>query len=582
MSVESGVGGRLRWASVIGVVVGVFGLGGVLTGSAGSVEPSSFVAMVPCRLADTRSGSDTVGPRSSPVRENETYVVAVSGLNGRCAISSSATAVSLNIVIISPTAASFLTVFPADADRPLASSLNWVAGQAPTSNAVTVGLAADGTMAVYNLSGSVDLVIDVVGFFQSALPGSPGPIGPPGVPGPSGPPGGTGSGGAWYGRVFAAASTVDVPVQFSVPYPSITLGADGYPVLSYNDDRAGVLKVVKCNDPACSPGGELVTVVASAALLGRSSSITLGADGNPVISYWDWGNGDLKVVKCDDPSCAPGGEVATTVDPSGSARSGIAEPSITIGVDGNPVVSYFDITSLDLKVVKCDDPACAPGGESIVTLDAAGQVGQGSSITIGADGHPVVAYTDETNADLKVVKCNDPACAPGGETVSTVDSAGLVGYSASIAIGVDANPVIVYREVLDFGPGSKVIHLKLVKCDDPACAPGGETITYLNATEMVGPASIAIAPNGNPVITYSVDTFPLPNPVTPELLLVECGDPACVGDATRLSVIETITGEGISMVIGTDGNPVIASGDTINGRVRVIKIGHTSWTPNGW
>jgi len=95
-------------------------------------------------------------------------------------------------VAINPTAASFLTVFPADQQRPVASSLNWVAGQAPTPNAVTVAASADGKISFYNLSGNVDLAVDIVGYYELSTSGPAGPPGPPGAKGDTGQKGDTG------------------------------------------------------------------------------------------------------------------------------------------------------------------------------------------------------------------------------------------------------------------------------------------------------------------------------------------------------------------------------------------------------
>ena len=51
-----------------------------------------------------------------------------------------------------------------------------------------------------------------------------------------------------------------------------------------------------------------------------------------------------------------------------------------------------------------------------------------TSITIGTDGLPVISYFDDTNDDLKVAKCGNAACS-SGNTLTTVDSGGTVGYS---------------------------------------------------------------------------------------------------------------------------------------------------------
>ena len=49
-------------------------------------------------------------------------------------------------------------------------------------------------------------------------------------------------------------------------------------------------------------------------------------------------------------------------------------------------------------------------GADVVT--STGLVGQYSSITIGADGLPLISYFDETNGNLKVVHCSNSFCQP--------------------------------------------------------------------------------------------------------------------------------------------------------------------------
>lgn len=156
-----------------------------IAGAAGNGTASVFVPIVPCRLVDTRSAS-VVGARSTPLGAAEVATFAVWGVNGNCSITTNATGIATNITAVNPTATSYVTVYPADADRrPTASNLNVVAGSAPTPNQVTVGLSASGAVSAYNNGGSLDLVIDIVGYYQLATTGS-GLPGPPGPPGPSG------------------------------------------------------------------------------------------------------------------------------------------------------------------------------------------------------------------------------------------------------------------------------------------------------------------------------------------------------------------------------------------------------------
>jgi hypothetical protein len=124
-----------------------------------------FVPITPCRVMDTRAAPLTVGPRATPIGQGETYSIAVRGTNGNCTIPADAVGLSMNVTVINPTAGSFLTVFPSLATRPLASNLNFVAGQAPVPNAVEAKIGDDGKVAFFNNAGSVDVAADIVGYY---------------------------------------------------------------------------------------------------------------------------------------------------------------------------------------------------------------------------------------------------------------------------------------------------------------------------------------------------------------------------------------------------------------------------------
>jgi YVTN family beta-propeller protein len=189
---------RTRRTALAATIAFLATAGTVLTHADGAAvttpAPSAFVPITPCRLLDTRPAPDNVGPRSTPLRADETFVATVVSSNGHCHdLPSDATGVSMNVTIIEPTASSFLTVFPADAaTRPLTANLTWTAKQAPTPNAVTSALSADGKLAFYNLSGTVNLAVDVVGYYEPSSGGSAGPRGPKGDQGDPGPAGAAG------------------------------------------------------------------------------------------------------------------------------------------------------------------------------------------------------------------------------------------------------------------------------------------------------------------------------------------------------------------------------------------------------
>jgi len=170
---------RLRVApagAVALVVVGLVGAGGGWAVASSSPKVAALpissgvrpvtVPITPCRLLDTRAATH-VGGRTTPLAAGQTYTVTATGAAGNCAVPSGAVGLVMNVTVVHGSTASFLSVWPADAARPNASSLNWVAGQAPTPNQVTVGLSSAGTpgqVSFFNLAGSVDLVVDVVAY----------------------------------------------------------------------------------------------------------------------------------------------------------------------------------------------------------------------------------------------------------------------------------------------------------------------------------------------------------------------------------------------------------------------------------
>jgi hypothetical protein len=158
---------RVRWAAV-GAAVAVALGGGVLQithATSNSGVRSVFVPITPCRLVDTRVAPDQVGSRSTPLGPGEIFTQQVTGTNGNCTIPTDAVAVSLNVTVVGGTANSFLTIYPADATKPLAANLNWVAGAPPTPNKVDVKLAGRGAVAVFNQQGTVNLIADVAGYY---------------------------------------------------------------------------------------------------------------------------------------------------------------------------------------------------------------------------------------------------------------------------------------------------------------------------------------------------------------------------------------------------------------------------------
>ena len=354
-------------------------------------------------------------------------------------------------------------------------------------------------------------------------------------------------------------TTVDDPANQVGEFTSIAIGADGLPVISYQDQTALALKVAKCSNSACTGIATITTVDDPANAVGFFTSIAIGLDGRPVISYYDNTAFSLKVAKCANAACTGAATITTVDDPVNQVGF---DTSIAIGADGLPVISYGDFTAGTLKVAKCANAACA-GAATITTVDdPANFVGPDTSIAIGADSLPVISYRDANAKALKVAKCANPACT-GVATITTVDDpVNEVGGSTSIAIGADGLPVISYR---DFTVGA----LKVAKCANAACT-GAATITTVDdpVNTVARFMSMAIGADSLPVISYVDFTVGA-------LKIAKCANTACTGAATITTVddLANFVGFSTSIAIGADGLPLISYQDSAAGTLKVAKCG---------
>lgn len=130
---------------------------------------STYFPLTPARVLDTRDGTGTGGD-VNPVGAGGTIDVKVTGTAGVPA--EGVTAVALNVVATNASGPpSFLTVWPAGQQRPLASNLNFVPGVS-VPNLVIARVGVDGEVSMYNNAGSIDLAADVQGYFLGNATGS--------------------------------------------------------------------------------------------------------------------------------------------------------------------------------------------------------------------------------------------------------------------------------------------------------------------------------------------------------------------------------------------------------------------------
>ena len=124
-------------------------------------RPLGFHTLPPCRVFDTRNPT---GPQGGPaLAANQARTFPVAGL---CGVPANASAITGNLTVVAPAATGVLRTWAAGTSTPGTSALNFRTGRTRTNNAV-VNLGAGALAVRADLpAGSVNVVLDVVGYFE--------------------------------------------------------------------------------------------------------------------------------------------------------------------------------------------------------------------------------------------------------------------------------------------------------------------------------------------------------------------------------------------------------------------------------
>jgi hypothetical protein len=543
---------------------------GARTDAANTVAtPLPFIAIAPCRLADTRGNgfAGQYGPPSLVANATRSFTII-----GQCGIPVSAAAVSFNFAALNVGAGGDLRVFPAGGEgaAPVVSTLNYNANTPNIANAAVVPLGTGGAITVQADAVSIDLIIDANGYYDNS-----GLI--TGVMAGTGLSGGGNSGTVTLNLNFGgsgAASTASrsdhkhgtgdlvsgllADARLGGTYSNALLLSNPSNSFAgiFSGDGAGLTNV-----NASQLGGQPASFYQTLAVPppsrntvtplnlgdGRGPSVTIGTDGLGLFGYNDVTTTSLNVAHCSNMACT--NVTATPIE----SISGY--PAMTIGADGLGLVSYA--ASNALKVAHCSSPICSTA--LLTTLDSAGNVGVGSSVTIGADGLGLISYEDVTNSALKVAHCSDITC--GSATLSTLGSVGSSYlYFTSIATGADGLGLISYWNAADG-------YLHVAHCSDVTCTTA--TLTTLDTTGIVGQfPSVTIGSDGLGLISY----YDATNSV---LKTAHCSNLNCT--SVTLSTIDTgDVGWYTSVTIGADGFGLISYLDHGNARLKVAHCSNTT------
>jgi len=253
-----------------------------------------------------------------------------------------------------------------------------------------------------------------------------------------------------------------------------------------------------------------------------------------------------------------------TVDSSGSVGQ---YTSLTLNISGFPIVSYYNVTSGDLKFVRSLD-LDGNTWSVPVTIDSSGTVGLYTSLTLNISGFPIVSYCNSTDSDLKFARSNDLS----GSTWTTmvIDSSGLFGMFTSLALNVSGFPIISYYD------GTPNLDLKFA-ISPTLDGSGTWTRFTIDSSGTVGQyPSLTLNVSGFPIISYYDNTnFDLKFAISPTL----------TGSGTWSNfTIDSVgnVGQYTSLTLDFSGFPIISYYDATNIDLKFAKSptldGSGTWT----
>lgn len=283
--------------------------------------------------------------------------------------------------------------------------------------------------------------------------------------------------------VFVSAinnSATGLPVVGDSVQPLMTVR--GTMMLAIYDGQQSSLQVLECSDASPSaPVLLAVTLVCASVdptvtVIGNISSpdwsMQIMADGNPLIlvvgNSGANGSSSLDVIHCNDsyrqPSCRSYSRQAIATAPmqaSGSLVAKIVRPSVAMGRDGFPLLSY-GISIVDtvggsstlpvLYSIHCMSMDCSMASVPISAAAAGGSgaslqlstVGYSSIVRFGSDGYGAIGYIADGNM-VAMAHCNDGSCLSAISNPVEVFVADLASSGPlEMLIGSDGFPLLIY------------------------------------------------------------------------------------------------------------------------------------------
>ena len=157
-------------------------------------------------------------------------------------------------------------------------------------------------------------------------------------------------------------------------WPQVVIPSGGYPIIASTDSDNNLLDILSCSSAMCTSGSWTQPGAGTYTYSDNGIGMTLGTDGNPLIVNRNAdGTGTPVFVKCSNSNCSTSSITKTSI-----ATSSGETPSITIGADGYPIVAHGAANVTQLLMSHCVDAACS--GASASVFSGGDTLGSSSSL----------------------------------------------------------------------------------------------------------------------------------------------------------------------------------------------------------
>jgi hypothetical protein len=186
---------------------------------------SSYIAITPCRIIDTRNGTGVNGTKFQSNQTRTYYVGGTTGFapqggkSGGCGIPVGASAISTTVTAVDPDGKGYVRAWPNGEAEPSATFLNYGTTSTSGGGAVSINPSSAYALKIHNYYGPTDIVVDVFGYYIKPLAGMISETGAP-YAGSS----------RITGSVRAAQGIFDVTFDRNIVYcnPAVTVYFDNY------------------------------------------------------------------------------------------------------------------------------------------------------------------------------------------------------------------------------------------------------------------------------------------------------------------------------------------------------------------